>query len=83
MMIKFIPGAKQLWKAWSMRFAALGVVAPEVMQLISDNSSLLPWLDDEWKSIIRMGCLIGVVLARPVKQIAIEPKETPTPKETL
>ena len=77
MKIKFIPGAKQLWRAWSMRFAALGIALPEILQLIADNSSSLDWLDNGWKSMIRMACLVGVVLARPVKQIAMEPKETP------
>ena len=77
MKIKFIPGAKQLWRAWSMRFAALGLVLPEILQLIADNTDALDWLDAGWKSTIRVACLIGVVLARPVKQIEMEPKETP------
>lgn len=77
MKIKLIDGWRNLWKAWSMRFAALGIALPEILQLVADNSSSLDWLDNGWKSLIRMVCLIGVVFARPVKQIAIEPKETP------
>lgn len=68
MKIKFIPGAKQLWRAWSMRIAALGILSPEVLQIIADNTDSLQWLDSGYKSGIRLACLIGVVLARPVKQ---------------
>ena len=63
-----IPNWKSLWKAWSMRFAALGIVLPDLMQLIADNTSELPWFDGSMKSGIRLACLVAVVLARPVKQ---------------
>ena len=77
MSIKLIDGWKSLWRAWSMRLAALGVVMPEIMQIIADNTAYLPWLDVDWKNMIRTGFLIGVVLARPIKQVALDPKETP------
>ena len=77
MSIKLIEGWRSLWRAWSMRLAALGIVLPELLQIIADNSGALDWLDSGWKSLIRMACLIGVVLARPIKQVSIEPKETP------
>lgn len=77
MRFKLIDGWRLLWRAWSMRIAALGVVLPEILQLIADNTGSIDWLDNGWKSMIRMACLIGVVLARPIKQVAIEPKETP------
>jgi hypothetical protein len=60
-----------------MRIAALGILTPEVLQLIADNTDSLEWLDGGYKSSIRLACLIGVVLARPVKQIEMEPKEMP------
>ena len=77
MSIKLIDGWKSLWRAWSMRLAALGIVLPEILQIVADNSTSLFWLDDGWKSLIRAGFLIGVVLARPIKQVALDPKETP------
>ena len=75
--MKLIDNWKSLWRAWSVRMAALGILSPEILQLIADNTDSLEWLDGGYKSGIRLACLIGVVLARPVKQIEMEPKETP------
>ena len=77
MKLTLIDGWRQLWRAWSMRLAALGIALPELLQVIADNSGALEWLDGGWKSAIRLACLVGVVLARPVKQIALDPKEAP------
>lgn len=77
MRIDLIDGWKRLWRAWTMWAAATGILLPEILQVIADNSASLEWLDAGWKSIIRLACLIGVVLLRPVKQIALAPKETP------
>lgn len=57
-----------LLRAWSIRLAALGIVSPEVLQLIADNTGSMDWLDGSTKSMIRLACLVGVVLLRPVKQ---------------
>lgn len=62
---------KTLWKAWSVQLAALGIALPELLQLIADNTGSLEWLDGGYKSGIRLACLIGVVLLRPVKQEAL------------
>lgn len=66
--MKLVENWRTLWRAWSMRIAALGILSPEVLQLFADNTNTLDWLDAGWKSGIRLACLIGVVLARPVKQ---------------
>ena len=54
-----------------MRFAALGIALPELLQLVADNTDSLQWLDGGYKSAIRLACLVGVVLLRPVKQGAL------------
>lgn len=78
MKIQLVDNWRSLWKSFVMWFAATGLLLPEILQLIADESSALAWMDDGWKSIIRVGCLIGVVLARPLKQPAISgPKENP------
>jgi hypothetical protein len=69
--MKLVENWHTLWRAWSMRIAALGILTPEVLQLIADNTDSLEWLDGGYKSGIRLVCLIGVVLARPVKQGAL------------
>lgn len=71
MTIRLIANWRTLWKAWSMRIAAVGVVLPELLQIVADNTDSLEWLDSGYKSGIRLACLIGVVLARPVKQGAL------------
>jgi len=77
MKIQLIDNWRQLWKSFVMWFAATGLLLPEILQLIADESGSLAWLDDGWKSIIRVTCLVGVILARPVKQPAMAPKEHP------
>lgn len=62
---------KALWKSWSMQFAALGLVLPEVLQIVADNTDQLSFLDGGYKSGIRLACLIGVILFRPIKQPAV------------
>ena len=73
MSIQLVAGWQKLHQAWSVRFAALGIVLPDLLQLLADNSDLLDGFDAGYKSIIRLVCLVGVVLARPVKQKEIAP----------
>lgn len=51
-----------------MQVAALGVLLPEILGMIADNSAYLPWLDDEIKAAIRIGCLVAVPLVRAIQQ---------------
>lgn len=68
---RLVPGWGRLWRAWSVQLAALGVVLPEVLQLIADSSDSLAWLSEGTKNMIRLACLVGVVLLRPLKQGAL------------
>ncbi|WP_218510352.1 hypothetical protein [Variovorax sp. dw_308] len=54
MNIELIEGWQKLWRAWSIRFAALGIALPELLQLIADNTDSLTWLDGGYKSGIRL-----------------------------
>lgn len=69
--MKLVEDWRKLWKTWSLQLAALGIALPELLQLIADNTDSLEWLDGGYKSGIRLACLIGVVLVRPVKQEAL------------
>ena len=71
--LTLIPGWKTLWRAWSVQVAALGVALPEVLGMIADNSHFLPWLDDEIKAAIRIGCLVAVPLVRAIQQRSLAP----------
>jgi len=68
---------KSLWKAASVQILALGAVLPEVLQVLADNTNLLPWLDDGYKSGIRLAAILVAVLVRPIKQPSVSgpPKE--------
>lgn len=68
MKIELIEGWHKLAKAWSMQVAALGVVAPDVLNLVAENINGVALLDDGLKSTIRLVCLVAVVLLRPIKQ---------------
>lgn len=63
-----IPNWRKLYKTWTVQIAALGLALPEILGAIADNSSLLPWLDDDVKAAIRIGCLVAVPLVRAVQQ---------------
>ena len=69
--MKLVSNWRNLWRAASVQVLALGAVLPEVLQLIADNSDLLIWLDDGYKSGIRLTCMIVALLLRPIKQTAV------------
>ena len=80
MHIELIPHWKSLWRAASVQLIALGVLLPEILQLIQTNLDTLPWLDDGYKSGIRLACMILALVMRPVKQVAVSgtsPVEAP------
>ena len=72
-MMRLVPNWRKLYKYWSVQVAALGLALPEVLSMIADNSHLLPWLDDEIKAAIRIGCLVAVPLVRAIQQRNLAP----------
>lgn len=70
-MIKLVEDWKSLWKSWTIQLAALGIALPDLLQVIADNSSLIPGWDDGYKSGVRLACLVLIVLLRPVKQASL------------
>ena len=68
MPINLTPNWRRLWRAWSMQLAVLGVALPELLQLVVENIDSLGGFDSSTKNAIRLACLVGVVLLRPIKQ---------------
>lgn len=69
MNIKLISGWWQnFYKLWSVQVAALGLMLPELLQLLADNSAFLPHFDENAKSLIRMLCLAAVIVLRGIRQ---------------
>lgn len=68
--MNLIPEWRDLWKKWSVQLAALGILVPELLQLVADNSTALPWFDDSTKNTLRLACLACVILARSLQQKA-------------
>ena len=66
--VELISGWRKLWRTYVIQIAALGLALPEVLQMIQDNLNTMDWLDDQWKNGIRIACLAGVILLRPIKQ---------------
>lgn len=66
--MKLVENWKALWKAWTVQLAAAGILLPDLLQVIADNSALIPWFDDGYKSGLRLACLILIVVLRPIKQ---------------
>ncbi|MDM0024064.1 DUF7940 domain-containing protein [Variovorax saccharolyticus] len=75
MNIELIDGWKRLWKSFTIQLAAAGIFLPDLLQVVADNSDLIPFWDDGYKSGVRLACLIAIVLLRPVKQASLAPKE--------
>jgi len=66
--LELVENWRKLWKSTTMIFGALGLAVPELLQILADNTDLVPWMDDGYKSGLRLACLIAIVLLRPVKQ---------------
>jgi hypothetical protein len=71
MKLRLVDNWRNLWKAASVQVLALGAVLPELLQLLADNSDLMVWFDDGYKSGIRLTCMVAALLLRPVKQTAV------------
>ena len=68
MRLQLVEHWQRFYKAWTVQVAALGVLLPEILGLIADNSHALPWVDEEVKSVIRLCCLISIPVLRVLKQ---------------
>lgn len=75
--IKLVANWRRLWRAASLQILALGAVLPELLQAVADNTDLLPWLDDGYKSGIRLTAIIVAIVLRPIKQEAVSGSKDP------
>jgi len=66
--IELVSGAASLWRAWSVQAAVIGAVLPEILQLLADNSSVLPWFSPADKELIRLACLLLIPVLRVLPQ---------------
>lgn len=64
---------KSLWKSFVMWAASMGLVLPEILQFIADQSSSFTGFDDGTKNWIRIVCLALVIVFRPIKQPSMTP----------
>jgi hypothetical protein len=66
--MKLVENWKKLWKSWTVMLATAGIFLPDILQIVAENIDGIPLIDTGHKSLIRLGCLILIVLLRPVKQ---------------
>jgi hypothetical protein len=64
---------KTLWKSLVMWSAGVGLVLPEILQLITDQTQAMASLDADTKNWIRIVCLALVIVFRPIKQTSMTP----------
>ena len=67
---------KRLKRSFTVWLAAFGVAAPTILQKIADATGELPWLDDGWKSIIRLVCLALIPVVLIIQQDSLTPPST-------
>lgn len=72
MKIKLISEWKRLWRAWTMWAAGVGIVLPDLLNIVAENIDGVALLDAGHKSLIRLACLVAVVLLRPIQQPALK-----------
>lgn len=63
---------KNFWKAWSWQIAALGLVVPELLQVLADHTALIHSVDQATKDTIRLVALLGVAVLRPIQQKGVD-----------
>lgn len=66
--MKLVTNWRHLWKAWSLWALSLGALLPELLQVLADHSDLIPYLDDGYKSGIRLGCILLAIVLKPIHQ---------------
>lgn len=71
---ELVPNWKKLYKAYSLQILAVGALLPELLQALADHTDLMPWLDDGYKSSIRLAAIVAAVLARAIKQPSVSEK---------
>ena len=76
-MLTLVGNWRELWKSWCVMVAVLGTLLPELLQVVADNTDLIPSLTAGDKSGIRLACLILVVVLRPIRQNSLAPKDVP------
>lgn len=68
MKVQLIDNWRKLVHSWSLWAASMGLALPELLQILADNTDLLIWFNDGYKSGIRLACLVLVIVLRPIKQ---------------
>lgn len=76
-MITLVSNWRELWKSWCVLAALFGTLLPELLQVVADNTDLMPWLTAGDKSSIRLACLILVIVLRPIQQRSLAQKDAP------
>lgn len=59
-----------LLRSWAVWVAAIGAATPDLLDFLAANVQLLAevGLSDHQKNVMRLACLVGVILVRPLKQ---------------
>ena len=70
--MKLVENWRKLWKSWTVLLASAGIFLPDILQIIAENIDGIPLIDAGHKSLIRLGCLILIVLLRPVRQESLK-----------
>lgn len=70
---QLIDNWKALWKSLVMWAASMGLVLPEILQFIADQSETFTDFDASTKNWIRVVCLALVIVFRPIKQPSMTP----------
>lgn len=66
--MKLVKNWKSLYRTWTVKLATAGLIAPEVLQLIADNTDKVPKLSLEDENTLRLICLCLIIVFRHVNQ---------------
>lgn len=71
--MKIVPNWRQHWRSMSVWAMSLGIVLPDLLNIVAENVAGFPWMDDGWKSIVRTICLCLALVLHFVNQPKMHP----------
>jgi fucose 4-O-acetylase-like acetyltransferase len=69
--LRLVENWRALWKSSSIWAMVTGIFLPEILEWAADHVSALPFINDGYKSLIRLAFLVAAIGLRFIKQNSV------------